>query len=378
MLVVLGVLLAMFSQFGSAIALTTSTSTWLERLQPSPAPTVVTPSPAVSEPGPTPGLPQTTPQDSARPLPEQSVGPVDVTDDLKRGVVLITGRTPAEGVAGTGMVLTPDGYVLTNYHVVRSTEAITVTIAATGRRHTAELVGRDATKDVALLKLDRASNLDVVTIDSDPVCIGDIVVAAGNANGQGYVSAHRGNILELDRQINVKGANVNDPPQRLRGLIETNAPAWPGDSGGPMFDGEAQVLGMTTAGSSTGDGETEDKQVYAVPIREALDVVDRIRAGDESGTVVIGPKAYLGVIVEADDSSAVIVSDVQPDTPAARTGLAAGDTILSLDGQRVRTRSELSDVLDTVEPDSTVTITWTTASGHERTAPITPKASPLN
>ena len=99
MLVVLGVLLAMFSQFGSAIALTTSTSTWLERLQPSPAPTVVTPSPAVSEPGPTPGLPQTTPQDSARPLPEQSVGPVDVTDDLKRGVVLITGRTPAEGVA---------------------------------------------------------------------------------------------------------------------------------------------------------------------------------------------------------------------------------------------------------------------------------------
>ena len=80
MLVVLGVLLAMFSQFGSAIALTTSTSTWLERLQPSPAPTVVTPSPAVSEPGPTPGLPQTTPQDSARPLPEQSVGLVDVTD----------------------------------------------------------------------------------------------------------------------------------------------------------------------------------------------------------------------------------------------------------------------------------------------------------
>lgn len=378
MLVVLGVLLAMFSQFGSAIALTTSTSTWLERLQPSPTPTVVTPSPAASEPGPTPGLPRTTPADSPRPLPEQSVGPVDVTDDLKRGVVLITGRTPAEGVAGTGMVLTPDGYVLTNYHVVRSTEAITVTIAATGRRHTAELVGRDATKDVALLKLDRAIDLDVVTIDSDPVRIGDVVVAAGNANGQGYVTAHRGNILELDRQINVKGANVNDPPQRLRGLIETNAPAWPGDSGGPMFDGEAQVLGMTTAGSSTGTGETEDKQVYAVPVREALDVVDRIRAGDESGTVVIGPKAYLGVIVEADDSSAVIVSDVQPDTPAARTGLAAGDTILTLDGQRVRTRSELSDVLDTVEPDSTVTITWTTASGRERSAEITPKASPLN
>ena len=215
-LVVIGVVLAMASQLGTAVSVTSAANQWLERLQPAPPP-VSSPASAPTSPGPT-----SEPSASAtpdRPLPEQSVGPVEVTDALKRGVVLITGRTPAEGVAGTGMVITPDGYVLTNYHVVRSTEAITVTIAATGRRHTAELVGRDATKDVALLKLDRASNLDVVTIDSDPVRIGDIVVAAGNANGQGYVSAHRGNILELDRQINVKGANVNDPPQRLRGLI---------------------------------------------------------------------------------------------------------------------------------------------------------------
>ncbi len=374
-LVVIGVVLAMASQLGTAVSVASAANQWLERLQPAPPP--------VSSPAPAPTSPGRTPEPSAsatpdRPLPEQSVGPVEVTDALKRGVVLITGRTPAEGVAGTGMVITPDGYVLTNYHVVRSTEAITVTIAATGRRHTAELVGRDATKDVALLKLDRASNLDVVTIDSDPVRIGDIVVAAGNANGQGYVTAHRGNILELDRQINVKGANVNDPPQRLRGLIETNAPAWPGDSGGPMYDAESEVLGMTTAGSSTGDGETEDKQVYAVPIREALDVVDKIKRGDESGTIVIGPKAYLGVIVQADDSSAVIVSEVQANTPAAEAGLTTGDTILNLDGQAVRTRAELSDVLDTIEPGTTVQITWTTASGRERTAPITPKASPLN
>lgn len=376
MLVVLGVLLAMFSQFGTAFAVRESTTSWLERLQPTPSPPVVTPTPV--DPTPVPTLPGTTPTATARPLPEQSVGPVEVTDALKRGVVLITGRTPAEGVAGTGMVLTRDGFVLTNYHVVRSTESITVTIASTGRRHTAQLVGRDATKDVALLKLDRASGLEPVTIDTDDVRIGDIVVAAGNANGQGYVTAHRGNILNLDRQINVKGANINDPPQRLRGLIETNAPAWPGDSGGPMFDHEGEVLGMTTAGSSSNEGQNEDKQVYAVPIREALDVVDKVRAGDESGTVVIGPKAYLGVVVEADDSSAVIVSRVQEDTPAARTGLTAGDTILSLDGQRVRTRSELSDVLDGIEPESTVTITWTTASGHERRADITPGASPLN
>lgn len=378
-LVVVGVLLAMISQFGTVFAVRESTTGWLEQLQPSPAPTSSPTQPGHPLPLPTPTSPAAaTPSESARPLPEQSVGPVEVTPEIQRGVVLVTGRTPNEGVAGTGMVLTTDGYVLTNYHVVRSTQSITVTVAATGRRHTAELVGRDATKDVALLKLERAAGLQPVTIDEDDVHIGDIVVAAGNANGQGYVTAHRGNILALDRQINVKGANINDPPQRLRGLIETNAPAWPGDSGGPMFDNEAQVLGMTTAGSTTGEAETEDKQVYAVPIREALDVVDQIRRGDESGTVVIGPKGYLGIIVQTDDSAAATVSEVQPDTPAAQTGLAAGDTIVSLDGKRVRTRSELSDVLDTIEPGTTVTITWTTASGRERSGEITPQASPLN
>lgn len=375
MLVVLGVLVAMFSQFGAAFVVRESTTTWLERLQPSPRPTVTSPTPIHPNPLPNPSR---SPAQSTRPMPEQSVGPVEVTDQLKRGVVLIMGRTPSEGVAGTGMVLTPDGYVLTNYHVVRSTESVTVTIASTGRRHTAKLVGRDATKDVALLKLERATGLEPVTVDTDPVSVGDIVIAAGNANGQGYVTAHRGNVLDLDQQINVKGANVNDPPQRLRGLIETNAPAWPGDSGGPMFDAVGEVLGMTTAGSSSGDGATDDKQVYAVPIREALDVVDKIRRGDESGSVVIGPKAYLGVIVAADDSSAVVVREVQANTPAAKAGLDAGVTILRLDGKAVRTRAELSDVLDGIEPDTTVSITWTTASGHERTADITPAASPLN
>ena len=374
-LVVLGVLLAMLSQFGTAIAVSGSTAGWLERLQPTPAPTTA---PA---PGPTSGAaqPTATPSATARPLPEQSVGPVEVTDDVKRGVVLIAGRTPNEGVAGTGMVLSEDGHILTNYHVVRSTESITVTIASTGRRYNADMVGRDATKDVALLRLNRASDLEPVTIDADDVSVGDVVVAAGNANGQGFVTAHRGNVLGLGRSINVRGANENDPPQRLNGLIETNAPAWPGDSGGPMFDGEGEVLGMTTAGSSAADvGQDEDKQVYAVPIDEALEVVEKIQRGDESGTVVIGPKAYLGVIAELDDTAGLQVRDVLEDSPAGRAGIEAGDVILALDGQRVRTRSDLSDVLDTIEPDTTTTITWSTGGERERTADITVAANPLN
>lgn len=320
--------------------------------------------------------PAPTASGTPRPRPAQTTGPVQVTDSIMRGVVLVSGRTPVDEVAGTGMVLTDDGLVLTNYHVVRSTESITVTVAATGRRYSATLVGRDATADVALLDLQNASGLEAVTIDADPVRTGDIVIAAGNANGQGYVTAHRGNVLGLGRSIQVRGPVADDPPETLSGLIETNAPAWPGDSGGPMFDADLEVLGMTTAGST---GSEETKQVYAVPISEALDVVDRIRAGDEGGTIVIGPKSYLGIIAKTEDAVAdgVVVDSLGAGTPAGRAGLQAGDRIVELDGQPVANRLDLSHVLDTIEPGTTVEIGWVRA-GVSRTADITLTESPFN
>lgn len=308
-------------------------------------------------------------------LPEQSTGPVEVTPAIERGVVLISAETPAEGVAGTGMVLTPDGEVITNYHVVRSTQSITVTVAATGRRYQATVVGRDATADVALLRLAGASGLETVTIDAEDAAIGDVVIAAGNANGQGYVTAHRGNIVGLDRSIQVEGPIADDPPETLRGLIETNAAAWPGDSGGPMYDAEHEVLGMTTAGATDDD---EERQVYAVPIRSALDVVNRIRAGDDSGTVVIGPKAYLGVIARADDRGGVRIDRVEAGTPADDVGLRAGDTIVRINGSDVPDRLTLSHLLDDITPGQTVPIRWRTPSGALRDADITLAANPLN
>ncbi|MDO5534935.1 MAG: trypsin-like peptidase domain-containing protein [Propionibacteriaceae bacterium] len=371
-LVVAGVVLALGSQLGTAVAVTGATSQWRDRLWPTPSASAPPTAPATAPASPTPDAGPT-----GGPRPEQTVGPVDVTDAIKQGVVLVSGRTPEEGVAGTGMVVDAEGFVLTNYHVVRSTESITVTLASTGRRHTARLVGRDATKDVALLELENPRDLQEVTLDEGEVLVGDVVVVAGNAHGQGFLTAHRGNVLGLGRAINVKGASEYDPPQRLNGLIETNAPAWPGDSGGPMFDADGEVLGMTTAGTETSE-ETEDKQVYAVPIREAMAVVEQIRRGDESGTVVIGPKAYLGLYAEADDTDGIKVASVQDDSPAADAGMEGGEQILSFDGQTVTTRAELSDVLDTIEPGTTVPITWRTADGDEVTAEITPTSSPLN
>ncbi len=313
--------------------------------------------------------------DPEGPTPEQTVGPVPVDDRVQRGVVLIAGQTPADSVAGTGMVLTPDGLVLTNYHVVRSTASLTVTVASTGRSYDATLVGRDATADIALLRLDGARDLEVVTIDRDPVDVGDVVVAAGNANGQGYVTAHRGNVQALGRSIQVSGPLPEDPPETLSGLVQTNAPAWPGDSGGPMYDADLEVLGMTTAG---GAEDVEDRQVYAVPIAEALDVVERIGAGDDSGSVVIGPKAYLGIVVEADDSDGVVVQRVEPGSAAQRAGLAAGDRILTLNRRPTPSRLALAHLLDEIRPGTGVPLTWETQGGRAQSGEITPAESPLN
>ncbi len=361
------VLLAIAANVGALTTGAIAIDAWRDRLMPpvaSPGPTTA-PSPASS---PAPATPSAT-------GPTQSTGPVTVTDEIMRGVVLISARTPNEAVAGTGMVLSPDGLVLTNYHVVRSTESVRVTIASTGAVYEATLVGRDSTTDVAVLQLDGARGLDAVALDDDDVRIGDIVIAAGNANGQGYVTANRGNVLSKGKSIQVRGTSEYDPPETLSGLLETNAAAWPGDSGGPMYDAELEVLGMTTAGSSE---EEQDRQVYAVPIDTAMRIVDRIIAGDESGSVVIGPKAYLGIVAEPDDSGAVVVSRVEPGTPASRVGLAAGDTILSVDGRDVATRAVLSRVLDGIEPGTTVDITWETASGQTRSGDVTLAESSLN
>ena len=308
------------------------------------------------------------------PRPVQTTGPVTMTDALRRGVVLISGTTSSDNVAGTGMVISDTGEVLTNYHVVRSTQELTVTVSGSGKKYEATLVGRDATRDVALLQLKGARGLDVIRRDSDPVSTGDVVIAAGNANGQGFVSANRGNVLSMDQVIMVKGPTDNDPDERLSGLIESDAPGWPGDSGGPMFDAETEVLGMTTAGSTA---KTEDRRVYAIPIRSAFEVVEQIRNGDESGTVVIGPKAYLGVTVE-DSAEGLAIRTVESGSPASKAGLRKGDTLLTLGGRPVANRSELSSALDGYEPKDQAPLTWRTAAGANREGSITFGASTIN
>lgn len=304
----------------------------------------------------------------------QTTGPVPVTPDLKRGVVLIEATLPREVSAGTGMMISADGLVLTNYHVVRSSEKVRVTVAATEKRYTAEVVGHDPTRDIAVLKLRRTSEQEIVTFDTDPLNVGDAVVAAGNAHGQGYVTANRGNVKALGQRISVTAAHEGDPSITLTGLIEATTPGWPGDSGGPLFDLEGEVTGMTTAG-----GEKGSTALFAIPIADALAVATKIERGDESGTVIVGRRPFLGVTLRAtnEGGEGVRIDAVEAKSPAAKAGVQRGDRLVTVGEARITTRAQLFDVLNGFEPGDSVQIGWRT-NGRVRTATVELAEHPLN
>ncbi len=314
-----------------------------------------------------------------------------VDDALAQGVVLITVTTASGEGAGTGMVLTADGQVLTNYHVVDGSTAVEVTVAATGDTYTATVVGHDASADVALLQLDGASGLATVTLDDDVLAVGDALTAVGNAEGGGELVAASGAVTGLDRSLTVSGT---DGPEALSGVIQTDVGAVPGDSGGPMFDTEGEVAGMTTAGgvtitgrpgrrgssSSAGQGggvtgSSVTTTAYAVPIADAMAVVEQIRSGRETDTVEIGARAYLGVSVGSRDLTVV---NTATDGPAASAGITTGSVITAVDGTAVSSQAQLSSVLDALDPGQTVTVTWTDAGGSVRSASVTLGSSPVN
>ncbi len=306
-----------------------------------------------------------------------------VTDDLSRGVVLITVTTSEGEGAGTGMVLTASGQVLTNYHVVEGSTDIEVTVAATGDTYAATVVGHDASRDVALLQLEGAAALETVAVDDETLAVGDALTAVGNAEGGGELVAASGVVTGLGESVTVTSGTATET---LTGVIETNAGAVPGDSGGPMFDAEGEVAGMTTAGGQTvavapgggrRGGATLTTVSYAVPIDVALDVVAVIRTGEESGTVEIGPRGYLGVSVQASQSG-LVVAGVESGGPAASAGIAAGSVITSVGGTAVSTHAELASLLGEHEPGDKVKVTWTDAYGTSHTATVTLGTSPIN
>ncbi|WP_235515551.1 S1C family serine protease [Curtobacterium sp. Leaf183] len=294
----------------------------------------------------------------------------------KKGVVTINtviGYDAASQAAGTGMVLTSDGTILTNNHVIQGATSISVTDETTGKQYDAEVVGADATNDVAVLKLKDASGLSTVSLDDDGGAkTGDAVTDVGNAEGTGNLVAAEGTVTATDQAIQVQSESGTGT-ESLSGLIEVAADIVSGDSGGPVLDSEGEVVGMATAASS-GSAEVTG---YAIPIATAKSIAEKILAGDASGTITIGLPAFLGVQVSGTATTGgVAVAGTVAGSGAATAGLAAGDTITSIDGTAVTSSDQLTQVIQSKSVGDQVTVGYTNSAGAASTVTVTLTAGP--
>jgi S1-C subfamily serine protease len=275
----------------------------------------------------------------------------------------------AEEAAGTGIVLTSTGEVLTNNHVIDGATSISVTDVGNGQVYGATVVGYDRSSDIALLQLHGASGLKVASIgNSSTVHVGEAVVAIGNAGGVGGTPSVAGGSVTATGQSITATEEDGGNPENLTGLIEVNSDIQPGDSGGPLVNTSGKVLGMDTAAAAGFSFQTTGAQGYAIPIDTAIAIAKRIKSGQASPAVHIGATGFLGVKVEANQSgsSGAEIEEVEPSTPAAAAGLTPGDVITSLNGKAVSSPEALSTLIQRYHPGDRVQLRWTDSSGVRR------------
>lgn len=272
--------------------------------------------------------------------------------------------------AGTGIVLTADGEVLTNNHVVAGATSIKVTSIGTGDTYQADVLGYDRTEDVAVIQLRGASGLPTATIgDSAKVAVGDQILGLGNAGGRGGDPVPApGTVTALDQSITASDESSGSSEQ-LTGLIQVRANIESGDSGGPLVNADAQVIGVDTAASTgyqlNGRRSGGAGQGFAIPINQAVDIAHQIVAGTASDKIHIGKTAFIGVSV-SDGQGGARVREVVQRGPAQKAGLAAGDVITAIDGRPVGSATSLTNVMDTHHPGDQLTLTVTGAAGDQQ------------
>lgn len=255
--------------------------------------------------------------------------------------------------SGSGFILTEDGYILTNYHVVEGGDTLTVT-TYDGTEYPATLIGSDSFSDVALLKVE-AENLPAVVIgDSDALSVGDQVAAIGNPLGQLASSQTVGYVSAKDRMVNTDGTILN--------MLQTDAAINSGNSGGPLFNMDGQVVGITTAkySGSTPTGTTIEGIGFAIPINDVMDLV-----GDLMEYGYITGQAYLGVGLREMDAGVAAayglpagprVESVEEGSCADKAGVQVGDFITGLGEHTIESYSDLAYALRSFRAGDTTTI----------------------
>ena len=327
----------------------------------------------------------------------------------------------SEAAAATGIVISSDGLVLTNNHVIEDSTSITATTAS-GKQYKAKVVGYDVTGDIALIKLQGASGLHIAPLgQSSTVKTGAQVVAMGNAEGQNAIVPAAGQVTGLNQTITAGDEGGSVTSETLHGMIQTNADVVSGDSGGPLADSAGNVIGMDTAGNNGGFSVQQQSAAgYAIPIDTALAVARHMAAGQASSTVSIGYPPFLGVYIGqgsdanpqdqaqqqgtsggfggfggsgnqgcytsdrnlaapqdiANVSSGTLVLGTICGGPAAAAGMSAGSVITAVNGQPVGAPDSLTGVVSKYHPGQDISVTWVSPSGQRSTTSLKLTAGP--
>ena len=299
--------------------------------------------------------------------------------------------------AGTGMVVSPDGMVLTNNHVIDGATSISVTDVGNGKTYRARVAGYDQGKDVAVLKLSGATGLQTVTIARPAkVSAGQEVVGIGNAGGAGGTPSYAGGTVTATGQSITAADDLSGTSEQLTGMIATNASIQAGDSGGPLVNASGQVIGIDTAGPQTSSfGAQQATGGFAIPISAATHIAAQVLGSQPATGVHVGPTAFLGVQVAQGtpggpaggfgsgngdapaQGSGVQIAGVVHGGPAAQAGLTAGDVITSVDGHPATSQTTLQHIMVTdLSPGQSVTVSYAGASGQPHTATVNLASGP--
>ena len=262
---------------------------------------------------------------------------VGITTSVKTNIY---GYETLAAASGSGFLVTSDGYILTNYHVVENSKSITVTLFD-GSSYEAELIGYDASNDIAVLKIDAEGLTPVTFGDSDELAVGQEVLAIGNPLGELTFSLTRGIISALNRDITLSGG------LRMR-LIQTDCAINSGNSGGALFNLYGEVVGITNAKySGSGSQTSVDNIGFAIPVNAVADIVEQIMTKGQIST------PYIGVTVNNVSSDLTAygipagahVGEVVEGSPAAEAGILPRDIITAVNGTPISGSGELADLI---------------------------------
>ena len=306
--------------------------------------------------------------------PEGAQTPRMVYENNAKSVVAVSstvqtnyyGQTRQGTSTGSGFIISDDGYVVTNHHVVEGATDVTVTLS-TGDEYTAKVIGSDSLNDVALLKVETTGLPAVKLGSSDKLAIGDMVCAIGNPLGSLTATLTVGYVSGKDRQVTTDNSTIN--------MIQTDAAINSGNSGGPLFNMYGEVVGITSAkySGTTSSGASIEGISFAIPIDDVMSIIDDLQ---EYGYVT---GAYLGVTVTDTDAAAAklygmptgaYVNSVEDGGAADRAGVQPKDIIIGLGDTDISNRTELTRVLRRFKAGDTTTIT-VIRSGERMTMDIT-------